>query len=68
MAVAGAIMGGERPPRPTHSTLTDELWELMQRCWAQDPRLRPEMSQVVRDLHGQLAPPCPTIRRLLTLP
>jgi len=47
-------MEEKRPPRPTHSTLTDELWELMQHCWHQEPRLRPEMSQVVQILSGVL--------------
>ena len=36
-----AIVGGERPSRPTHPALTDELWMLAQRCWDQDTRRRP---------------------------
>lgn len=46
------IVNGERPPRPAHSTLTDELWSLIQRCWNQDPHLRPEVSEVVKVLGG----------------
>ncbi|KAF9645725.1 kinase-like protein [Thelephora ganbajun] len=46
-----AIMGGERPPRPAHPTFTDNLRTLMQRCWDQDPRLRPEISEVLQILH-----------------
>ncbi|KAF9643026.1 kinase-like protein [Thelephora ganbajun] len=45
-----AIMGGERPPRPAHPTLTDNLWTLMQRCWDHNPRLRPEISEVLQIL------------------
>ena len=45
-----AIMGGERPPRPTHLALTDRLWLLLQRCWNQDPQLRPNISEVLRVL------------------
>lgn len=45
-----AIMGGERPPRPTHLALTDRLWSLLQQCWDQDPRLRPNISEVLRIL------------------
>jgi hypothetical protein len=41
-----AIMRGERPSRPAHSVLTDQLWTLMQRCWDQDPYLRPEAVEV----------------------
>ena len=47
-----AIMRGERPPRPTHPALTDELWVLTQRCWNQDPHLRPEISKVLKVLNG----------------
>ena len=47
-----AIESGERPPRPTHLTLTDELWGMMERCWDQGPRLRPKASEVLAGLHG----------------
>ena len=50
LAVMLAIMRGERPPRPTHPTLTDELWALAQHCWDQDPYLRPEVSKVLKVL------------------
>jgi hypothetical protein len=48
-----AIMCGERPSRPTRSALTDQLWALMQCCWAQDPHLRPEVSGVLIVLRGR---------------
>ncbi|KAF9644933.1 kinase-like protein [Thelephora ganbajun] len=41
-----AIMGGERPPRPTHPTLTDGSWTLIQRCWSQEPHLRPHALRI----------------------
>ena len=47
-----AIMGGKRPPRPTHQQFTDQLWTLMQRCWDQNPRSRPEVSEVFKVLRG----------------
>ena len=47
-----AIMNGHRPPRPTHPTLTDQLWTLTQRCWDQKPHLRPEISKVLKLLCG----------------
>jgi hypothetical protein len=49
-------MRGERPPRPTHPALTDELWALMRRCWDQQLSPRPEMAEVLRILHTPLAP------------
>ena len=49
-AAAKAIVNGKRPPRPLHPVLTSQLWTLVQRCWAQDPRLRPEASEVLKVL------------------
>ena len=46
-----AIESGEWPLRPTHPTITDELWGLMERCWDQDPLLRPKVSEVLTGLH-----------------
>ena len=46
-----AIMGGKRPPRPTHSSLADWLWELTQRCWDPEVSQRPQISQVLEVLH-----------------
>lgn len=42
------IIHGERPPRPTHPTLTEDLWTLMQRCWNHDPKLRPNASEALQ--------------------
>ena len=47
-----AIMNGTRPSRPAHLDFTDELWGLAQRCWAQNPHSRPEVSEVLRILGG----------------
>ena len=47
-----AIMSGKRPCRPNHPNFTDELWVLTQRCWDQDPQLRPEASEVLEVLGG----------------
>lgn len=44
------ILKGDRPARPTHPTFTEHLWGLIQRCWAHDPGLRPEASEVLRIL------------------
>jgi len=44
------IMKGRRLPRPTHPTFTDDLWALVQRCWDQDPRSRPEAPEVLKIL------------------
>ena len=41
-----AIMSGKRPPRPSSPTLTKKLWALIQQCWDQDPRLRPDAPRI----------------------
>lgn len=41
-----SITQGKRPPRPTHPSFTENLWELIQHCWDQDPHLRPEAAVV----------------------
>ena len=45
-----AIINGKRPLRPTHSGLTSTLWELMERCWDQDPHNRPRTLEVLLTL------------------
>ena len=52
-AVTMAIIGGKRPPRPTHRQFTHQLWTLMQLCWDQDPRSRPQIFEVLRILRDQ---------------
>ena len=46
-----AIMRGERPPRPTHLSLTDRLGELMNHCLNQDRHDRPRMLEVLLTLN-----------------
>jgi len=48
------IIGGERPPRPDDPTLTDDVWALVGRCWAQEPQSRPKMGRVLQDLASSL--------------
>lgn len=50
-----ALMKGDRPQRPTDQAvidrgLDDRLWDLMTRCWAQDPKDRPDILQVSGEL------------------
>jgi hypothetical protein len=44
------VMHGERPGRPACSVdriMSDELWDLVNACWKQDPSERPQMVDVV---------------------
>jgi hypothetical protein len=49
--VAVEVLSGKRPTRPTHAgsdlILTDRIWDLIVRCWGQEPLRRPEISEVV---------------------
>jgi hypothetical protein len=38
------LHGGSHPPRPQE--LTDDHWALIIRCWAEDPRTRPDIKDV----------------------
>lgn len=53
--VAVRVLSGKRPERPAHSSLTDELWDLTECCWDQEPQRRPKISEVVRRLRTDLA-------------
>ena len=50
-AVISAIVSGDRPSRPTHSGLTDELWKVIQRCWDQEAQKRPNALEISRSLY-----------------
>ena len=56
-----SIINGERPPRPPHTGLTDELWELVKHCWDGDQRKRPHMWEVLEVLNSIS---CPTHRHM----
>ncbi|KAG7100229.1 hypothetical protein E1B28_002003 [Marasmius oreades] len=56
-AVAVAIARGKRPPRPTHPKegwCPDYVWDLVERCWQQDPIKRPKAREVHQYLKGLL--------------
>lgn len=46
-AVMTVITTNERPPRPAHQQLFDQLWEVIERCWQNDPSQRPAIREVV---------------------
>ena len=56
MAVV-SIIHGDRPPRPTHPSLIDGLWELVQRCWDRDLRKRPQILEVLQALNSLISIP-----------
>ncbi|KDQ58947.1 hypothetical protein JAAARDRAFT_127753, partial [Jaapia argillacea MUCL 33604] len=53
--VATRVMSGHRPKRPTQAEckgriMNSELWELITRCWSQEPESRPDMGEVVAQM------------------
>lgn len=44
------VLRGMRPHRPEVHGLTDDVWALIERCWAQDPKERPTIDKVVQEL------------------
>ena len=48
-----AVEKGERPERPAHMDLTDELWTLTNKCWDERYSRRPEMSEVLAVLYDR---------------
>lgn len=44
------VCRGERPKRLEARGLTDGVWTLIERCWAQDPENRPKIDEVVQEL------------------
>jgi hypothetical protein len=51
-AILLKVQNGQRPQRPgpdecNGNSFPDSLWYLVERCWAQDPKTRPSMGDVV---------------------
>ena len=45
------ILDGGRPMRPEGALilgLSDDVWELVERCWQDDPLMRPDVSEVIK--------------------
>jgi len=55
--VAVDILSGSRPGRPAHPTLTDDLWNLTERCWEHNPQRRPDISDVISSLQAEVTLP-----------
>jgi hypothetical protein len=65
--VACLISKGSRPERPHDAEgvgLTIPVWELLERCWDQDPAKRPTIQEVVRSCEALLGGNQPTQRTL----
>ena len=50
------VLSGNRPERPTHPNLTDDIWNLTEQCWDRDPQRRPDISEIISRLQVPLTP------------
>ena len=48
-AIPGRVLKGERPGRPQGEGVrfTDDVWELLERCWVAQPKNRPSIGDVL---------------------
>lgn len=69
-AAIHAMSGGARPPRPRDSELSDRVWDVINRCWANTPSQRMTIAEVVSVLEGELRHThgAPFLSSLLSLP
>lgn len=44
------VLEGERPERPKEAWFTDEVWGILERCWAPDTQDRPRVKDVFQCL------------------
>ena len=51
-------MYGGRPNRPTNPCLSDRLWKLAQKCWDDNPKRRPGMVEVTKELNKMYVHSC----------
>jgi len=47
-------VGGTRPSRP--GRMPENLWQLTERCWAQESRLRPKFSTISKEIERMYSP------------
>lgn len=54
-SIPTALHNGERPERPSEAVIVERgldarLWDLLTRCWEQDPYKRPTILEVLEEL------------------
>ncbi|KAK7036562.1 hypothetical protein VNI00_011495 [Paramarasmius palmivorus] len=51
-AVILRVINGERPLRPEDGWCPGNVWNMVQRCWSQDPKRRPDALELEQYLYG----------------
>ena len=71
LAIPGKVIGGSRPERPQEEEgvwFTDDVWEVLRRCWAPQPVNRPRIKDVLQDLEEASKSWVPPPPQLLAAP
>jgi hypothetical protein len=55
LAAIHLLTGGARPPRPPHPELSDRIWNMIQKCWDDDPSCRILIKDVVAILEREIS-------------
>ena len=70
-AIPGKVIGGSRPERPQEEEgvwFTDDVWEVLTRCWAPQPANRPRIKDVLQGLEEASKSWVPPPPQLLAAP
>jgi len=71
MQILTLVSRGVLPPRLPEQTLSDEAWDLIQRCWVREPLKRPTMKEVTASMPVEILQealsPSPTPSSTLSL-
>ena len=70
--IPGMVLQGHCPERPEGVKgvlLTDEVWGVVESCWAPEPRNRPDVNNVLRCLekYSSWVPPCRSFFVILSI-
>ena len=63
--VALRVAEGKRPGRPKEAWFTDEVWDILERCWAPDTQDRPRIEDVFHCLE-EASPSWTTFHHLVS--
>ena len=61
-----AILEGGRPEKPENATdlgFTEGLWETVEKCWVEDPSMRPDVEDILSCLSGKRTGGLTTVRK-----
>ena len=67
-AICRRVVDGERPKRPEGGWFTDEIWNILERCWEADSGRRPSVDCVLRCLEEASRSWTPALSSIMVVP